>query len=387
MHSPQKNLSKLLLASIILCIVSLACKTIVPTSPVGTSTTGGQPDLVSDGTAWMPGAAVCVEEYAFLVSRVCVENQGDAPADPFALGVSEGTSWSVAGLDVGEENCFDSDIDLSGAMVTADANKDVAESNEDNNTWIIPVPTQPIRCTPDTGETQPTTESSEPTPEPDVSYQGVSFSYDGSLASSITSETIPAEGDAAIDPWATPEHFQFTLDGYPLSGTFHQPRIMVFPVEAYKAINPTTGETIDQLQQLLASNPASPETIPFLPVFNAGQFMRAQVKYLDFQNGSGVRFLTQYGQAVWPINNEDMFYTFQGLTGDGQYYISAILPVSHPSLPDPNSVTMDEAFYDNFMNYVATMEGQLNAELADSFAPALSLLDAMIQSIDVYGAK
>lgn len=384
MHNSKKNLSRLILALSILFLASLACKAIegIPTDEV--PPTGGQPDLVTEKTTWMLGTNVCVEEYASLVIKICVENRGDAPAGPFVLQAGEDESWALTGLGVGETACFNSDVG-SGGMVIADANNDVVEADESNNSWMLPVLTLPAICKPSSGETQPPTETPEPTPEPDVSFQGVSFSYEESLASSITPETIPADADAAVESWANPEHIQFTLDGYPLSGTFHQPRIMVFPVDAYKTINPTAGEIIAQLQQLLADNPTNPEVIPFLPVFHAGQFMQAHVKYLDFQNGSGVRFLTQYGQDAWPINNEDLFYAFQGLTLDGQYYISAILPVSHPSLPDPGSVPMDDAFYENFMNYVADIERQLSAEHEDSFTPALWLLDVMIQSFEVTG--
>ena len=386
MHNSKKNSYKLILVFIILFLASLACKTIEGTSTDDAPTTGGQPDLVTEKTMWMLGTNVCVEEDASLVIKICVENRGDAPAGPFVLQAGEDASWALTGLGVGETACFNSDVG-SGGMVIADANNDVVESDESNNSWMLPVLTLPAICTPGSGETQPPTETPEPTPAPDISFQGVSFSYDESLASSITSETIPAEADAVIEAWASPEHIQFTLDGYPLSGTFHQPRIVVFPVDAYKAINSTAGETIAQLEQLLADKPTNPEAIPFLPVFHAGQFMQAQVKYLDFRNGSGVRFLTQYGQDAWPINNEDMFYAFQGLTGDGQYYISAILPVSHLSLPDPNSVLMDDAFYENFMNYVADIEGQLSTEPENSFTPALSLVDAMIQSLEVTGVN
>jgi hypothetical protein len=82
-----------------------------------------------------------------------------------------------------------------------------------------------------------------------------------------------------------------------------------------------------------------------------------------------------------------MFYTYQGITDDGKYYVSAILPISHPNLPDADSVTIDDAFYDNFMNYVVGMEDQLSTEHPDSFFPTLSLLDAMMESLLVMGTN
>lgn len=158
---------------------------------------------------------------------------------------------------------------------------------------------------------------------------------------------------------------------------------MVFPVDAYIATNPHVGDTINALRELLASQPSNPESVPFLPVWNAAQFMQAQVEYFDFQNGSGVRFLSLYGQAARVVNNEELFYTYQGLTNDGQYYISAILPISHPSLPATCPHPLDPNFHEEFEAHVLEVENQLNGEGDDSFSPTLSLLDAMMQSFTV----
>jgi hypothetical protein len=379
MHSSPKYMYQFILVIVVLILSSLACNAILsdadddPT-PSGV-VQGGSPDLViSTGHAGMEVTGSCLDEYGPIITKICVENRGNASASLFLLGVSEGTNWTVNGLDPGETVCFESELDLSAATVTADVNNEVAESNENNNTWTIPVPTPPVLCN---------QEVEEPTPafEPDISFQGVSFSYDDSLATSVTPETVPEEAEAGIDSWNTPDYIQFIFNGYPLPDAFHTPRIMVFPVDAYNAINPTAGDSIYQLNQLLQSQPENPEEIPFLPVFPAAQYMQAQVRYFRFQNGEGVRFLTQYGQDAWPLSNDEMFYTFQGITDDGQFYISAVLPISHPSLPDPETVTMDDAFYEDFMGYIAVKEGQLSAESPDSFTPTLLVLDAMIESL------
>ncbi|OGO17303.1 MAG: hypothetical protein A2Z14_17375 [Chloroflexi bacterium RBG_16_48_8] len=378
MHNFPHRLPVLLLVAIALILASLACNVILPESDEETSPSG-KPDLVvSTGQAGMELTGACLEEYGPITTRICAENRGNASSSSFLLTVNDGTSWTIAGLGPSEAICFDIDSNLSGAVVTTDVNKEIDESNEDNNTWTIPAPTPPTLCTQEVEEIQPTA-------EPDVTYQGVNFSYDDTFASSVTPETVAAQEDAAVEAWNTPEHIQFMFNGYPLPDSFHTPRILVFPVDAYNAINPTAGDTIYQLQQLLENKPSDPEKIPFLPVFNAGQFMQAQVGYFRFQNGAGVRFLTQYGQAVWPINSDDMFYTFQGITDDGMYYISAILPISHPNLPDPESITMDDAFYDHFMDYVADVEDRLNAEPSESFTPSLLKLDAMMGTLFVVG--
>jgi hypothetical protein len=179
----------------------------------------------------------------------------------------------------------------------------------------------------------------EPTlPEPTVppappTCSGATF--DAALvAAGATPSVVPAEGGDP-DPWpAVPEHVLYSFQGYPLAGTFHDPAIHVFSVAEYTAVADFVPERVTALQQLLLTQPADPaQGIPFLPAWNAAQMFHAVVGYINFQNGSGVRFLTQYGQAYWAVNNHDMFYAFSGLTSGGECWISGVLPISNPVLP------------------------------------------------------
>lgn len=250
-------------------------------------------------------------------------------------------------------------------------------------TVFVPPPSPPPTLPP-TQPPPPTTPPTQPPTCASVSYGGVTLCYDPALASAVTGETVPAEN---LDvPWgATPQHIRFSFVGYPLSGTFHEPHIYVYPVADFEAINPNVTQTIANLQQLLAQRPTSPSgAIPFLPIFNAAQLMHAQAAYLDFQNGSGVRFLTQYAQAYIPINSNDLFYTFQGLTSDGAYYVAAVLPTAHSSLPADGSTPPGgdwEAFVNNWDSYILAVVAQLDAAPAATFTPGLSLFDRLMESL------
>jgi len=138
---------------------------------------------------------------------------------------------------------------------------------------------------------------------------------------------------------------------------------------------------MDELLSAIATQSEDDEGIAVADLFNAAQFIRSQVEFINFQNGTGVRFLSQYGQAAGSIGWPNLFYAFQGFTADGAFYISVILPVNHPSLPHPNNVTMDNAFYDNFMTYAAEMSIQLNGEDPGMFMPSLLLLDELVESL------
>jgi hypothetical protein len=242
-------------------------------------------------------------------------------------------------------------------------------------------------------KTDVATEVPEPTetPPPDVSFNGVSFSYAESLASHVNAEIIPAEIDEDLPSWGIyPEYTELTFVEYILAGTFHEPKIYVYQIEEFEAVNPDAAFGFARLREVLQDKPGEfEEAIPFLPIWNAAQMLRGQIAYFSFQNGSGIRFLSQYGQAAWPVNNTDLFYTYQGITEDGAYYVSAILPISHPGLPADGEELMAEAdfaeFAENYPSYLEDITTQLNAELPDSFVPDLATLDAMIRSLRIEG--
>lgn len=231
------------------------------------------------------------------------------------------------------------------------------------------------------------TEQAEPTADANsVSYAGVSFVLNPTVASGVSGEIVPEESGEAGGPFwaAVPQHISIMLDGYTLVNTFHEPRVLVYPAEAFAEMNDVAAQTISEQRDFLAAQAEDPDAVPFLPIFNAAQFFATDVEYLDFQNGTGVRFLTQYGQAANPVNSEELFYTFQGLTDDGQYYVALILPVSHPDLPASSMEVPVEEMpetqeeLDAYLGEVVTM---LEGASEDSFAPSLAELDALVQSL------
>jgi putative hemolysin len=223
-------------------------------------------------------------------------------------------------------------------------------------------------------------------PVSNVAYEGITFSYDDTLASQVAPETVPAAELPMPGMGTLAQHIHFSFGGYPLPDTFHSPGIYVYPVTDLVAGWDYAATIVADLQAVLAQQSAEPGAVAILPPANAGQMIHTQASYADFQNGTGVRFLTQLAQAYYPINNQDLFYTYQGITQDGQYYVAAILPVSHPSLPpDGAEVPGDDwdAFIANFETYANGLAQQLDAEPSSGFTPDLALLDAMIASLEI----
>lgn len=216
---------------------------------------------------------------------------------------------------------------------------------------------------------------------PSVTYNGTTLMP--SIAGSINPETIPSSLET--NPyWGLPEHDQFMFNGYPVENDIHEPVIRIFPTDTYRAGFEEAEQVITALEQLLADRPAVPgDNLPFLPIWNAGPLGTAKIKYLDFQSGGGLRYITQYGQAFWPFYNKGMFYTYQGLTADGRFYISAILPLAHGVLDEYDDFQPADDFHTNAAALIVDQVDLLNTQAESSFSPSIEELDAMMQSITI----
>lgn len=228
-----------------------------------------------------------------------------------------------------------------------------------------------------------------------VTYGPLGFILPPEIASGFVGDQFSrAEGDN-VAPWeVTPGHTQITLDGYLLQGKFHQPQIFVYPATEYAVLYPAAFEGIHRLDNILYG-PAAPnlnEPLPAIPFFNAAQVFASNVQSISFQGGGGVRFITEYAQYLAPANNTDLFYHFQGLSRDGEYYIIAIFPITAQVLAetsDPGAVLPSGgiAYPDitspnpDFQSYYASVTDLLNATPPDAFTPTINQLDALIQSM------
>lgn len=235
---------------------------------------------------------------------------------------------------------------------------------------------------PPTAEPSATPESLGPM-KATVEELGISFYLSPQLAQTAFSQVVPAN-EAEAPWWVAPEYRQISLTDYTLEG-FLPPTIRVFSAAEFTQVNANVGQRLAELQAALASKPADGAGLAIPEIFNAGQMFQSNVRYLDFLNGSGARWLSQYGQALFPIGQPQLFYTFQGFTADGVYYVSIILPVNHTVLPAAEDVTLDDAFYNNFETYIAETRSILESQPDASFIPSLELLDQLVESITVGG--
>lgn len=236
-------------------------------------------------------------------------------------------------------------------------------------------------------------------PGPEIAYGNMHLVLPSAVASSVNARTVPkSEAGADMPYWAVyPAYIELAFADYPLQGAMHSARIEVYPAREYAAMSPLASSNIADLQAMLSQAPnLPPGKIPFLPLFNSGQVFRAQIKFLDFKSGKGIHFITQYDQDPMPINNREVFYTYQGLTNGGAYYVAAILPIHVPILPSdervdgpvpPGGVPLPDFNSGDpvmlFTGYLQSVADTLNATPADQFTPSLDALDALVQSIEV----
>jgi hypothetical protein len=205
------------------------------------------------------------------------------------------------------------------------------------------------------------------------------------LAGDVALEAVAAQPASDDGPWweAAPQYRLLTLQGYPVTDHQSKPQIFVYPAADLAAANEYMGQAADKMESFLQTQQVG-ESLPFLPLINAKQVMHPQTQDLDFKNGKGIRFLTMYSQGLVPINNQELIYTFQGLTGDGKYYIAAILPVTHPKLADdPRVNDLLTGVGSEYQNYISKTASLLDQEPGNSFTPDLSELDALIGSLEV----
>ena len=239
-----------------------------------------------------------------------------------------------------------------------------------------------------------------------INFEGISFEYPVYLLGKSHGKKLQTYIDTAGFIYNdVPNHIRFDFpESYMLQEPFidlqtasmpwlqHQnitssqtaPKIFVFPTKEYLETNPLAEERINSLSNIIVENNMdSIDEFPVLPTFNSAQDFISRVKLLSFQGGSGVRFLTRYSQGIAPVINPNVFYTFQGLTSDGNHYIAAFFPIYISQLPNDVQIEDLDAFSENYKNYLIKVTTELDNLSSKEFTPDLGILDSIIQSISI----
>ena len=103
----------------------------------------------------------------------------------------------------------------------------------------------------------------------------------------------------------------------------------------------------------------------FMPYQNKERVINILPEFLTFENGSGIRTVTGFDDTIQASGSaSNLYYSFQGISSDGRYYISAVFPLMSVSLNNQSATNTDWSRVDG-----------------SDFQPSLKELDYYIRSI------
>ena len=256
-----------------------------------------------------------------------------------------------------------------------------------------PAPTEAIAPSAETGSAtaalQPTAGA---TPLPDqtgaasISQDGITLFFDPNLILDVTGDTIPAVTEPGPFQEAHPDYvtFSFILDSGALS---------VVRVQDYDALSDSADAELQRLKEMIAARSSQVQDCIPQPALSAfyttcsHQQFDASIATVDFQNGSGVRFVTVYAiQDAVPVSNENLAYVFQGFTDDERYYVAAGFHITHMDLEEFVLEIPQEVYADTsgeaLRQYFEDFEAILNAA-EGRYQPLLSRFDEILSSLRI----
>lgn len=237
-----------------------------------------------------------------------------------------------------------------------------------------------------------------------VSFEGVGFTFDQALGTSVNITQVPAEPPTPEGPSApSPRHLAFTLYG-PRPEVARVPRPIDAPgvVRFYRTADLAGYEwasrQLEDLTSLLGARPdlashmavgddGSTEPLPFVLDYSAAQAIDARAHYVDTPQLAGIAYLTVFRQDVYPFAASDFWYTFQGLSADGAWYVAVDFVIDASMFPakvtakDANRIGTGK----RWTKYLNESIQTLNGAAPDVFTPPLTSVDALVQSITFEG--
>jgi len=225
-----------------------------------------------------------------------------------------------------------------------------------------------------------------PSEEVYFEQDGIKLYYDPQLILDVEppSETIPASSGEEMYDIAHPAYAHFDL-------YMEQAQVYIALVQEYETVADFGRVTMVDLQRFNDGMSDFEGCVPELPLndfFHTcdHQQFNANTSRINFQNGTGSRFVTVYGiQDMAPVGNENLLYIFQGFTNDNKYYIKVVVRISNSQLPQTGEIPNDiyaATDYSVVEQYFEGFEQLLNQNEAD-YLPKLDWIDAFLQSIRV----
>ena len=234
---------------------------------------------------------------------------------------------------------------------------------------------------------------------PSLTFDDVSFDLPNDIASEFKGEFVEAELPTEDAPWRNaPEYLEFTFRTYADRNhrEFDPPTIRIYKITAFDGIENMLGGAgrfaVADLITMLKERP----NLDSFDVFSnripddtpgAAASTHAFFDYMDFQNGSGIHFVTYYAQAFVGVNNQALMYRYIGITNDGQYFVSVRLPIEVADLSPEFAefIPEDETAppFEEFSEFSQEVATYLDSLPTNDYTPNLISLNALVQSLQV----
>jgi hypothetical protein len=158
-----------------------------------------------------------------------------------------------------------------------------------------------------------------------------------------------------------------------------------FLMEQVDALKALLDERPDLAEYLTVEAIENNQQLPFIPTLPHGQLIRARAHYVETDEVQGIAYITYSNAAREPFLSNQFSYTFQGLSTDGEYYISASMPLTTSLFPAELEGFDPVAFEAEWPEYLVESIASLNEAAPEDFEPALGVLDGLIETFAFAG--
>ncbi len=189
-----------------------------------------------------------------------------------------------------------------------------------------------------------------------------------------TKENIPVPEDAEPQALASAQIANTTifLSDLESFGSGIEPQVTFYLLDDLMKTSFTLLNPVMNLRDLLENIRGGYTTldsvttpVPLLPMQVKEQTAAALPQIIDFESGSGLRTVVAYSDPISSgIGSTELYYSWQGVSTDNNYYISAIFPLVNNNL---NGKPVSAADWQNIP--------------ASDFQPSLDQLDYFVRSI------
>lgn len=203
----------------------------------------------------------------------------------------------------------------------------------------------------------------------------IGFNYPENFNQGVNTSVLGVYEPNAPFELAYPQHARVLFTAYAGDAT----TILAEGIRVFRAadIDALEAGVIENLAATLEGHEDHRSDFPRLA--GAGSTIDDQFVLLDFQNGTGFRFLNSKSFDASSLRSTQTTFLYQGMTNDGKYFVSVVFGVDAPFLADLVDAPLSTP--EEFETYYQIVRERINNAQANDFIPSLDMIDSLIKSI------